>query len=605
MASTFQRLRAEKKARLAADKTQLVGISDKTKKAELTQQHAERELAIVKAEEERVANEAVADADRDAKEKTARDADRDAKKAVADADRDAKKTARDADRDAKKAVVDADRDAKANEKKKSGDKRKEVSEKRASTSKSNAEAMVSDGFDVDPKEVLIGEPMNDVGYARRMRWMRGQDILWCSPLKSWFVWDGTRWQLDNSEMIDGIYEQVAQATHDAICKAKGEDWKAQAIEALNRMSTRDMRNAIEMLKHMLPVLPRQLDTSLDSFNVLNGTIDLRTRELRPHDRRDMITRVAPIVFDPDATCPRFLAWMDDVMSGDQPVIAFMRRMMGSSLSGHVLDHFLALLLGEGRNGKSTLVRMMCLVMGDYSHVASPTLLMSLSNGSTLSDDVADMLGARFVCASETDDGAKLNEAKMKNLVGGGDQNARGLYQKAFTFTPQWTMFLDTNHAPTISRGGLAIWERIRLVPFKKRYMPGLDTTIKKIAESIVEEEAPGILNWLLAGCTEWMNSGLGEVPTTVAIATDEYREDESKVERFLDERFDLDPHATTTLVMVFKRYQEWCIEQGLQPGGAKTLKQRLVEDCHLVAKKTKNGAVICGIRPRSETVGWT
>ena len=194
------------------------------------------------------------------------------------------------------------------------------------------------------------------------------------------------------------------------------------------------------------------------FNCQNGTLDLRTGKLRPHNSADLITFVAPVTFDPTATCPTWQRFLSDVFAGDQDLVAFIQRAIGWSLTGVVQERALFFLYGEnGKNGKSTLVETMMKLVGicgessyGYSRKVTADTFMKSRNHDDNQRKAATLAGPRFVCTSEVAEEHRLNEQLIKDITGGDTIEARRLYQEAFTFKPQFKPWMYGNHKPTIT-----------------------------------------------------------------------------------------------------------------------------------------------------------
>ena len=160
--------------------------------------------------------------------------------------------------------------------------------------------------------------------------------------------------------------------------------------------------------------------------------------------------------------------------------------------------------GEGGNGKGVFFNTLAYVLADYAKVAAPDLLLE-----TQSDrhptDMAMLMGARLVIASEVPRGRAWNEPKLKSLTGGDPITARYMRQDFFTYMPQFTLLVAGNHKPAFRSVDEAIRRRVQLVPFlqnipKEERDPDLGEKLKA--------EAPAILRWAIEGCLEWQREGL-------------------------------------------------------------------------------------------------
>jgi putative DNA primase/helicase len=310
----------------------------------------------------------------------------------------------------------------------------------------------------------------------------------------------------------------------------------------------------------IPVLLEQLDADPWLFNVVNGTIDLRTGILRPARREDLITKLAPVIYDPDARCPTWERFLQQIMAGNTALITFLQRAIGYGLTGVTSEQVLLLLYGTGANGKSTFLEVLRALFGDYARQAEFATFLARTSDA-VRNDLARLAGARFVTAVEAASGRRLDEALIKQLTGGDPITARFLYQEFFEFTPQFKLFLATNHKPVIRGTEHAIWRRIRLIPF--------EVTIPQAQQDRtlpdkLRAELPGILAWAVQGCLAWQRDGL-PMPTEVHQATETYREEMDTFGLFLADYCIVDPTDPTrraTTGELFDAYLTWCRQNG-------------------------------------------
>jgi len=300
--------------------------------------------------------------------------------------------------------------------------------------------------------------------------------------------------------------------------------KARRDEKKRPETLAQIRNMMELAKTEpgVPVLSEELDTDPMLLNVLNGTLDLATGNLRPHRREDLITRVAPVVYDTNAKCPTFERFLDEIMGGNASLSGFLRRAVGYALTGLTSEQCMFVFHGTGSNGKSTFLDAVMAILGEGYALQTPTeTIVSKVNGfDAIPNDVARLKGARFVAANEIEEGRRLNEALVKQLTGDERVTARFMRGEWFEFRPEFKLFLAVNHLPEIRGTDHGIWRRIRAVPFTKT-IP--DEKQDKDLSAKLHAEASGILNWALEGLREWLSGGLNAPPEVLA-ATTSYRE---------------------------------------------------------------------------------
>lgn len=402
-----------------------------------------------------------------------------------------------------------------------------------------------DGPPVRPRET---RRRTDYGNAERLVDHHGHSLRYCHAWKQWLWWDGRRWQADATAAVERCAKDTVRRIYTEAAAVTGDDDAAQELRkslskwAASSESAGRIRAMIDLAASEpgIPVTPDELDADPWLLNCQNGVLDLRTGELRPHDRALLLTKLAPVVYDPTATAPTWDAFLSRIMGSNPALIAFLRRAVGYSLTGDVSERVLFLLHGTGANGKSTLLEIIRALMGDYA-TRTPTETLMLQRGdSGPRNDIARLKGARFVSASESDDGRRLAESLVKDLTGGDTITARYLYSELFEYRPEFKLFLATNHKPEIRGTDPAIWDRLRLVPFGVRIPEG--ERDRHLAAKL-RAELPGILAWAVRGCREWQAHGL-QSPAEVTRATAQYRADMDDLAGWLAECCTVAPDAT-------------------------------------------------------------
>jgi hypothetical protein len=230
-------------------------------------------------------------------------------------------------------------------------------------------------------------------------------------------------------------------------------------------------------------------------------------------------------------------------------------------------------------------------LGDYAmNTDTETILAKKYQG--VGNDVAALKGARFVSAAEVEQGRRLAESKVKQLTGSDTVTARFLFGEPFNFRPQFKLWLSTNNKPVIQGVDDAIWDRIRLVPFTQRFEGS--QADPKLPEKL-RAELPGILAWIVEGCLEWQDHGLGE-PETVKAATDQYRQEMDTLAGFLEDRCVVREDLVAPATPLYKQYQMWCDDAGERPETQKMFGMRLRERGYVNAKITQG--------PHKDRKGW-
>src|SRR5262249_23273732 len=196
------------------------------------------------------------------------------------------------------------------------------------------------------------------------------------------------------------------------------------------------------------------------------TVNLRAGELRPHAREDLITKIVGLNYVKGAKCEVWLKFLSEIFGGDAELVAFIKRAVGYSLTADIREQCLFLCHGAGHNGKSTFLKILRLVMGDYAAAAAMKTFVQKRNDPAVNNDIAMLNGRRLVTAVETNEGQWLDEALVKSLVGGDPMPARFLNQEFFQMLPVFKLWFAMNHEPRIRGTDEGMWRRIRKIPFQ-------------------------------------------------------------------------------------------------------------------------------------------
>jgi putative DNA primase/helicase len=423
--------------------------------------------------------------------------------------------------------------------------------------------------------------LTDLGNAERLIARHGADLLHVHPWQKWLVWDGRRWKADDTGEVERRAADTVRAMYAAAAAELDPDRRSALAQHATRSEAASRLAAMVKLAASLsgvPALPDEFDADPWLLNCPNGTVDLRTGELRDHSRADRLTALCPTPYVPDAGCPtweRFLASVFPATgdaaeaAGDVELIRYVQRLLGYGATGSVREHVLSVFYGGGSNGKTVMLETAHAVLGsDYAMQAAPEFLIH-SRADRHPTELADLFRKRLVVASESREGGSLNEDLVKRLTGGDTIRARRMREDFWEFAPTHKLILATNHKPAVRGGDEGIWRRLRLVPFAVKFWDpdrppaaGEDRPAAlrqdKGLTGKLRGEAAGILAWLVRGCLDWQRHGLG-APQAVAGATAEYREEQDLVGQFLAERCVTGSEyraKSSDLYAAFQRYVE-------------------------------------------------
>lgn len=399
----------------------------------------------------------------------------------------------------------------------------------------------------------------DAGNAERLAYHRGRDLLWLDDEQAWLAWSGRRWQRASSTRVVDVGIQVARLIY-AEAHEDADDADAIRKWAFESESVSRLR-AMEFLARAKLALPegQELDAHPWLLNVENGTIDVRGYPLRPHDRRQRITQLAPVRYLEDATCPaweQFIHWM---CCGDNELMMYLQTWAGYCLSGDVGQQVICVLHGStGGNGKSTFATVLRTMLGkDYAAPAPPGFLMRRSHDEHPTS-LWSMRGRRLMIASEVDDDARIDAPRLKFLTGEDDLTARGMRQDFAEFRLTTKLMLLTNPRPVFDGADSALVRRFHLVP--------CDATLTReqrdptlVGRLLAEKE--GILQWALRGAERlWEQGRL--IPTTRMLSElDSYRTEMDSFGLWLEERCELAAPYSETSAALYASYTSFITER--------------------------------------------
>lgn len=467
---------------------------------------------------------------------------------------------------------------------------------------------------------------NDLGNALRLLAWHGDDIVFVADGPGWHHWCGTHWQVDGGALkvralaqtiSERIKEEAAwielypeqQAMVEAAAQLRGKsaedrspaDAKAlKDADALTSMladikskrrsfaiTTGNAARTTAMLQQAVSqksVEPKVLDRDLFKLNIANGTLrfwrendddcpdpDIVRRigrvELLPHDRADLITRLAEVDYRPEAIAPQWKSFLDRVQP-DRTIQRFLQvshgyaALIGGNDEQRMIYHF-----GRGANGKSAFIETIGRVLGSYRAVTSPESFSGSGQrqGNQQNSDMARLFNTRLVTVEELPKGEPLKEYLIKQFTGGSRLVARFLNREWFEFDPTFTAVMAGNDMPTISGMDHGIWRRLIIVPWRIE-VPEAER--KPFGELLAEFEAErsGILNWLVEGALLWLADGLvAHIPAEIREFTEKHREDRDVLGNFIAAYVVRDPTGKVQAKALLDAFTSYCDMNGIKP----------------------------------------
>ncbi|MFD0358268.1 phage/plasmid primase, P4 family [Streptomyces sp. NPDC127110] len=416
----------------------------------------------------------------------------------------------------------------------------------------------------------------DDGNALRLVDGHLDEIRYVPQRGRWLRWDGHRWAWDEAGAVREMARAIARnlPSGEGEAKHRMRSLSTAAISAMVTMAQTDPR---------IVVHAGQLDAHRMLLNTPAGAVDLTTGKLSAPDPAQMHTRATRVAPDENLPTPRWEKFLAQTFGDDQELRGYVQRMAGYAASGSVRWHILPFLHGPGGNGKGVFLNVLRSVLGDYAATAPNAFLMA--GAQRHETEIARLHGLRLVIASEVNQEAKFDEAKVKELTGGDGLTARFMRQDHFTFEPTHKLFLMGNHQPRVSAGGKSFWRRLRLMPFTRTP----EEVIEDLDLLLISEEAPGILAWIIAGAVDVFRDGLRD-PASVTAATAQYAAEEDALARFLDEACHVGGGTQVrTVTDVFRTaYERWCRAEGEDPLASRQLGREL-KDRFQIVRKGSNG----------------
>lgn len=402
--------------------------------------------------------------------------------------------------------------------------------------------------------------------------------------KEFFRFEDCHWKRDIEEEIlryagntlHAAYSQEAKKQF-AIAKDAGESEETKkaamrlyekCTKRLDRINTlRGRENALKLArKGKTPLVIKGDEWNADPWKLQAGTmiIDLKTGEAKQGTPRDFISKAAPTVWKGlDAPCVGWCMFLHAVFAENQELVEYVQKVLGSALVGTPSQQEFYIFWGEGRNGKGTILETLKEILGCElaSSIKSDMLMDSRLSANGADPELLELQGKRIAWASETGDGKKLNSEKVKLFTGGDTLSGRLNYSnEIISFPPTHTLFILTNFKPRISEGDTALWDRLRLIPFERRFVddPQAENERKKDPElkSKLLREASGILAWLVQGCLKWQQEGMNP-PEIVKAFGDDYRLDQNPTQLFINERCSLGSYQETQMRDLYEAFSEW------------------------------------------------
>lgn len=426
-------------------------------------------------------------------------------------------------------------------------------------------------------------PCTDLGNAERLVFWFGDRIRWDIARGAWRCWDGKRWKVDYEitllelagKMARKIRDEADAAPHKKQGQADiaGELW----LHAKRSESREKLASCVVVAKSLsgVAIEPSQWDTHPMLLNVKNGTIDLKTGILKPHDREDYITRLAHVNYEPELTCSRWQKFLAESTGGDNELETYLQKIAGYCLTGDTREEALFFIYGVADSGKTTYLESLKSLLGEYACTVDTEMLCKakFNDGGKASPEFARLDGARLAAGSEMEKGRELAEAKLKSITGGEKIIARYMRENPFEFLPQFKILIAMNDCPKASSEDTGLWRRMKRIEFN--HAVPKEKRDESLKPYLQKEGAGAVLAWAVQGCLLWQKEGL-KMPESVKASTAKYKEESDPLNNWIEDCLTIERGAWTLTSYIQHNYKEYCTEQGNKyPVNPKTIARKL------------------------------
>lgn len=430
----------------------------------------------------------------------------------------------------------------------------------------------------DDRDVIETFQMDDIGNANRVVFWKGGDIRYDPDREKFYTYDKKKWVPAREGRVLGLVEDVIQKipTTEALfyssttcppselskSKSTPRTYRQVFLEwtAKQRFAGKITATAV-ILKGREALWTTGDDFDPDAYllNVANGVVDLRTGALHPHNRSFMCSNIADVEYDPNATCPEFLRFLE-MTQPDEAHRRYLQRLMGLTLIGEVRDQIFALHIGSGGNGKGVFLDCCAHVMGEYGTTGQRDSFVRKSNSNRIPADIASFEGKRIVLVDELNDNQKMDTALLKDVTGGGKIKAEAKNVNPWEYTPKFTLHFRTNHMPDLPTDR-SIVRRFRPVrwsvePTSDQWDSFTSPHHSTPFNYLTKKEASGILNWMLEGTRDYLENGL-DVPIDLQLDAIMMLEENDPFLIFMNQCTEEVPGAKKDGTVLYKAFRDW------------------------------------------------
>jgi len=299
-----------------------------------------------------------------------------------------------------------------------------------------------------------------------------------------------------------------------------------------------------------------LRTTENKINFRNGILQLEdgagnSARLIPHSPEYGFRGVLPYDYDPNALCPTFEWWLNDVMLGDKDLVAILQEFMGYVVRGGEYKYHKALWLsGSGRNGKSTFLDVLKALIGadNYSSLSIKAISQDKFSSADLDGKIANF-------SEETSPEELSDSSQFKNLTGDGDVNAQKKYGDPYKFRSRAKLIMTYNEVPMLKDLSPGMLSRPIIIPWKK------DLTDESLQDRNLKKkllaELPGIFNFAFEGWKRLERQEGFTKSDKSALEMEEIRSSSCTAAQWLAETISFDAKETTECLKPRQLYEAY------------------------------------------------
>ena len=427
--------------------------------------------------------------------------------------------------------------------------------------KEEALKCVDSAFKQPHDEMVVGgekvrQPLTDQGNRNRFLMKYGDDLRYV-PEWGWLLWGDRGWNPIPVQKIKSLAEEVTAQLQEERELVSGKDLLKEYDKWIRYTeSNSGTKNIVEMAQQPDAILrrPDDFDRKLTELACANGIVDLVNGELRGFSRMDLVTKNTGVIYDPSARSDRWEKFLEASTNGDKELQEYLQLAAGYTATGLNTEECFFVISGPPASGKSTYVDALLAALGDYSTTSQSEVFMLRKGKDTALNEIARLAGLRMTSVSEVRQGEKFNDTLIKQIVGGDRVTARFLYKDTFEFTPQFKLWIATNHDPASNDAGML--RRLKRIRFTHTVPP--EQRDPNLKQAVKDQDREAVLAWIVEGAMKYLAQGRLVAPKAVQEAVEQYQVDQDVVATFIEEKLVPSEGSFLSLSDAFTAWSSWC-----------------------------------------------